>query len=54
MGYKILGFVVWNGAKWYMRGRPGTFGARKALAAGVVGAGVAVLVMRGSRAAQRS
>jgi hypothetical protein len=19
MGYKILGFVVWNGAKWYIR-----------------------------------
>jgi hypothetical protein len=21
MGYKMLGFVVWNGAKWYVRRR---------------------------------
>jgi len=53
MGYKILGFAVWHGAKWYVRRRLGVFGSRKALAAGAVGAGVVVLVVRGSRTAQR-
>jgi hypothetical protein len=53
MGYKILGFAVWHGAKWYVRRRVGVLGSRKALAAGVVGAGVAVLVVRGSRASRQ-
>jgi hypothetical protein len=52
MRYKILGFAVWHGAKWYMKRRLGVLGSRKALAAGAVGAGVAVLVARGSRAKQ--
>jgi hypothetical protein len=52
MGYKILGFAVWHGGKWYVKRRLGVLGSRKALAAGVVGAGVAVLVVRGSRAPQ--
>lgn len=52
MGYKILGFAVWHGAKWYMKRRLGVLGSRKALAAGAVGAGVVVLVVRGSRGAQ--
>jgi hypothetical protein len=52
MGYKILGFVVWHGGKWYVKRRLGVLGSRKALAAGAVGAGVAVLVVRGSRGAQ--
>jgi hypothetical protein len=54
MGYKILGFAVWHGAKWYVKRRLGVLGSRKALAAGAVGAGVAVLVLRGSRATQHS
>jgi hypothetical protein len=54
MRYKILGFAVWHGAKWYMKRRLGVLGSRKALAAGAVGAGVAVLVLRGSRATQHS
>jgi hypothetical protein len=53
MGYKILGFAVWHGAKWYVRRRLGVFGSRKALAAGAVGAGVVVLVVRGSRTVQQ-
>jgi hypothetical protein len=53
MRYKILGYVVWNGGKWYMKSRLGVLGSRKVLAAGAVGAGVAVLVVRGSRATQR-
>ena len=40
MGYKLLGFVVWQGGKWYLRRRmQGT--ARKAAIAGA--AGLAVL-----------
>lgn len=43
-GYRLLGFVVWNGGKWYLRRRVPvrrlvTFGL---LGAGVLGAGVAV------------
>jgi hypothetical protein len=45
MGYKILGFVIWQGAKLYMRRRfPG--GGRKlaiaALAGGAIAGGIAV------------
>ncbi len=45
MGYKLLGFIIWQGAKFYIRGRyPGA--ARKAaivaLAGGVIVGGVAV------------
>jgi hypothetical protein len=51
MGYKILGFVVWNGAKWYLRRRLGVLASRKALAAGVVGAAVVALAVGGKRSA---
>jgi hypothetical protein len=45
MGYKILGFAVWQGGKWYMRRR--LHGASRKLAiaglvAGLVAGGVAV------------
>jgi hypothetical protein len=53
MGYKILGYAVWHGAKWYIKGRFALLASRKALAAGAVGAGVAVLVVRGSRATRK-
>jgi hypothetical protein len=36
MGYKVLGFVVWQGSKWYLRRRLG--GQRAKLAAAGVGA----------------
>ena len=39
MGYKVLGFVVWQGSKWYLRRR---LGGSKSKAA-VLGAGVLVL-----------
>lgn len=26
MGYKVLGFAVWQGFKWYVRGRVGVRG----------------------------
>ena len=49
MGYKLLGFVVWQGAKWYLRRRFG--GARTKLIVG----GVAALAIAGAlAAAQRS
>jgi hypothetical protein len=41
MGYKLLGFVVWQGGKWYLRRR--MQGLRPKLAVG----GVAVLVLAG-------
>lgn len=47
MGYKILGFAVWQGAKWYLRRRfPG---APRKLAIGAL----AALLISGAIAAQR-
>ena len=47
MGYKLLGFAVWQGGKWYLRRRMhGT--ARKAAIAGL-----AALVLGGLAVAQR-
>jgi hypothetical protein len=40
MGYKILGFAVWQGTKWYMRQR--VSGVKGKLA--VAGVGAVVLV----------
>jgi hypothetical protein len=47
MGYKILGFVVWQGGKLYVRGR--FQGVRRKL----VMAGLAGVVIAGIAAAQR-
>jgi hypothetical protein len=47
MGYKILGFAVWQGTKWYMRRRVGGFKAKLAIA------GVGALVVAGVAAAGR-
>jgi hypothetical protein len=50
MGYKLLGFAVWQGSKWYLRRR--ARGARRKVAiAGI--AGIAVAVGLGVLAAQR-
>ncbi len=55
MGYKLLGFLVWNGAKLFLRRRMG--GARKVafvggggmlLAAGIAGVAVVAVRRRGS------
>ena len=51
MGYKVLGFAVWQGGKWYLRRRmPGHVGtaAIGALAAAVIGGMVAVQRQHGS------
>ena len=45
MGYKLLGFVVWQGAKWYLRRRFPHGGRNIAIAAvagGVIAGGIAV------------
>jgi hypothetical protein len=45
MGYKILGFAVWQGGKWYLRRRMQGVGRKVAigaLAAAAVGGVVAV------------
>ena len=49
MGYKILGYVVWRGGKWYIRRRV-TGGGRKKLAM----AGLAALALGGALAAGRA
>jgi hypothetical protein len=49
MGYKILGYAVWHGAKWYLNRR---FGRNKRLAAaGIVGLAVVGLAVASSRRA---
>ena len=50
MGYKVLGFLVWQGGKWYVRRRvPGP--RAKLAAAGVSAAVVAGVLVAGRRAA---
>ncbi len=39
MGYKLLGFAVWQGSKWYLRRRISGVGAKVAIA----GVGIAVV-----------
>ena len=53
MGYKLLGFVVWRGARWYVRRRVGHLVTPRrmltaALVVSVVGAGAAAAAHRGS------
>jgi hypothetical protein len=51
MGYKMLGYVVWQGAKWYLRRRyPGA--GRKVMIGGAAAAALAVAAA-GVIAAQR-
>jgi hypothetical protein len=52
MGYKLLGFAVWKGAKWYLGRRVGPHAGTKAAVAGGVLAltagAVVVLLRRGT------
>ncbi len=48
MGYKFLGYVVWRGAKWYLRRRVSDQRRRVAFA------GIAALVVAGAVAGQRA
>jgi hypothetical protein len=54
MGYKLLGYLVWQGGKWYARRRARE--ARRSLAIGAVVALVlaGVLAAPRARAAQRN
>ena len=45
MAYKVLGMVVWKGAKWFLRRKYGTAMAPKGLLAGVLLALVAGVVL---------
>jgi hypothetical protein len=47
VGYKILGYAVWNGAKWYLNRRYGR--TKKVAAAGVVGAAIVAIAVASSR-----
>jgi hypothetical protein len=49
MGYKILGFVVWQGTKWYVRRRMSEFRVKAAIAG--VGAVVVIGVLVAGRQA---
>jgi hypothetical protein len=50
MGYKVLGFLVWQGGKWYVRRR--VSGPRaKLAAAGISAAVVAGILLAGRQAA---
>ena len=47
MGYKLLGWVVWNGARWYLRRKLGAKALPAAgVVAGVVGAAAVVRALR--------
>ncbi|MEA2279614.1 MAG: hypothetical protein QOK21_221 [Solirubrobacteraceae bacterium] len=52
MGYRLLGFVVWKGAKWYLGRRVGPHPRRKAALAGgalaLSAAALALALKRGS------
>jgi hypothetical protein len=50
MGYKVLGFLVWQGGKWYVRRRVSGLRGKLALA-GVSAAVVVGVVVAGRRAA---
>jgi hypothetical protein len=46
MGYKLLGWAVWNGARWYLRHRfAGKLPSRRVVAAGALGVAVAAAVV---------
>jgi hypothetical protein len=56
MAYKLLGFVVWRGAKWYLGRKLGTLSAsRKVLVTGALAAAAAgVLIAAGAKRNQPS
>jgi hypothetical protein len=49
MGYKVLGFLVWQGGKWYVRRRVSGLHAKLAVA-GVSAAVVAGILVAGRQA----
>jgi hypothetical protein len=53
MGYKLLGFVVWQASKWYLRRRMSGV-RRKVAIAGLSAAVIAGVVVAGRRQTQNS
>ncbi len=53
MGYKLLGWIVWNGGRWYLRRKLGRRGPALG-AAGAVAVGVALLAGARRRAGSGS
>jgi hypothetical protein len=52
MFYKLLGMLVWNGAKFFLRRKYGpTYAPKPLLAGGIIAivAGVAILAARGAK-----
>jgi hypothetical protein len=50
MLYRLLGFVVWQGGKWYLRRRASAaLPSKRVAAAGLVGLGVVALAVEGVR-----
>jgi hypothetical protein len=54
MGYKILGYVVWNGSKWYLRKKLSGGGGNKRAAAMLGVAGLTAVGLVAAGAAKRS
>jgi hypothetical protein len=52
MGYKLLGFVVWQGSKWYLRRRMSGF-QRKAVIAGLAAVVVGGVIAAGRQQANQ-
>jgi hypothetical protein len=51
MGYKILGYIVWNGAQWYVSRRTRQMAPSRgtAMTAGLVAASIAALAVAAAR-----
>jgi hypothetical protein len=50
VGYKILGYAVWQGGKWYVKQRYGGGSSTKRYVAfGLVALGVGALVVKGTQ-----
>jgi hypothetical protein len=50
MGYKMLGFVVWHGAQWYVRRRTRHLvPSRRVASAALVAAGISVAALLAAR-----
>jgi hypothetical protein len=51
MGYKFLGFIVWQGGKWYLKRRARDSQGKLAIAGltAVVAAGIGVLIAQRQR-----
>jgi hypothetical protein len=49
MFYKLLGYVVWNGAKYYLRSRYGSSQVPKPLLAAAIVGGFALAVLAAKR-----